>query len=99
MQERPARTLARSDDPTTSEEAAEEIQDHLPRLQKWALDCVKESPGKTQRELGALYCPEDLRRIGRRLNEAVEAGRIRTGDKRACSITGKRAMTYWPIKR
>jgi hypothetical protein len=90
--------LFRATDPETSRLAAAEIADHLPELHAWALDCVRESPGLTQRELGAKYCPEDLRKIGRRLGELVRRGLLREGDARSCSITGRAAGTYWPVE-
>lgn len=95
IKERPTRTLSRTDGPKTSALAAGELQSELGSLQEWALDAVRSDPGKTQRELGAIHCPEDLRKIGRRLNELVEAGRLRVGDKRECSITHRTAQTYW----
>lgn len=88
--------LARATDPATSHQAAAEIAPALGELQEWAAACVRESPGLTQRELGARYCPEDLRKIGRRLAECDTLGLVRRGEARACSITGRKAQTWWP---
>lgn len=88
--------LARRDDPDTSKEAAHEIMPSIARLHEWAADCVKRSPGLTQRELGRKYCADDLRRIGRRLAECERIGLVRRGDSRPCSISNKKADTWWP---
>lgn len=88
--------LARRTDPETSHQAAAAIAAAVPELCEWAAACVRESPGLTQRELGAKYCPDDLRKIGRRLGEAADRGLVRRGETRACSITGKKAQTWWP---
>ena len=87
--------LDRTTDPQTSKEAAAGIVEKLGDLEQWAANCVAASPGKTQRELGAIYCPSDLRRIGRRLSGLVDRGRLRRGDARKCSITGRNANTWW----
>ena len=90
------RTLARRTDPETSRQAADEIAGAVAALQWWAVVCVRMSPGKTQRELGAIYCPDDLRKIGRRLGEAAKKGLLRRGPVRKCSITGRNAETWYP---
>ena len=87
--------LARTTDPQTSKQAAAGIVEKLGDLEQWAANCVAAAPGKTQRELGAIYCPSDLRRIGRRLSGLVDRGRLRRGDARKCSITGRNANTWW----
>lgn len=88
--------LARKADPVTSHIAASDIIQSLAELHRWARKCVLEAPGLTQRELGAKYCPLDLRKIGRRLNEIEKAGWVRRGMKRHCSVSGKLAETWWP---
>jgi hypothetical protein len=90
------RKLARASDPETSHEAAESIAGDVGELQRWAAACVAEAPGLTQRELGVRFCPDDLRRIGRRLNECAGLGLVRRGEKRPCSISGRSAETWWP---
>lgn len=88
--------LARRNDPLTSKIAGHEIVPSVADLHKWAAECVERSPGLTQRELGVKYCPDDLRRIGRRLNECEKLGLVRRGQTRACSISKRRADTWWP---
>lgn len=89
--------IARRSDPATSHAAAEEIALHVSRLEEWAAECVKATSGLTQRELGDRYCPDDLRKIGRRLSGAERKGLIRRGPARKCSITGRSAETWWPV--
>lgn len=88
--------LARPADPVTSYQAAQAILKDLPRLIEWTASCVRQTPGLTQRELGARHCPEDLRKIGRRLAECARRGVVRRGMSRKCSITGRQAETWWP---
>jgi hypothetical protein len=88
--------LSRTNDPLTSQLAAAEIVSDLANLHDWTVQCVSESPGLTQRELGAKYCPLDLRKIGRRLNECEKLGRVRRGEARKCSLTYRLAETWWP---
>lgn len=89
--------LARNNDPGTSNEAAEAIQPHLAGLHAWALDCIVKTPGKTRRELGAIYCTTDPDKIGRRLHELDRQGRVRRGAKRKCTVSGHSAETWWPV--
>lgn len=89
--------LARTTDPETSKLAAVEAAESAAELQQWAADCVAESPGCTQRELGMRYCSTDPRKIGRRLNECDRRGMVRRGPKRACKVSGRQAETWWPI--
>lgn len=93
-----ARPLARRTDPVTSHEAAREIAGSVAALETWAAECVASAPGLTQRELGARFCPDDLRRIGRRLSECARKGLIKRGPVRKCSITGRSAETWWPVE-
>ena len=94
-----ARPLARASDPATSHAAAREIAGHVGALQEWAARCVRLAPGLTQRELGARFCPEDLRKIGRRLAECARLGMLRRGPARKCTITGRMAETWWPVEK
>lgn len=90
------RPLARTTDPVTSHESVPDPET-LAELHRWAAECVRLSPGRTQRELGAMYCPTDPRRIGRRLNEIEKMGTVKRGDKRLCRISGRPAQTWWPV--
>lgn len=91
-----AKQLSRTSHPETSKEAAEAIVPHLTELHRWAAKCVRETPGMTQMELGRRHSPDDLRRIGRRLNECVTLGLVTEGLPRKCSESHKRAKTYYP---
>lgn len=90
--------LARSTDPATSHEAASRIVPHLQKLHRWTIECVTESPGQTQAELGRKYCPNDPRKIGRRLVEVERKGFIRRGESRRCSVSGHTAATWFPAE-
>ncbi len=92
----PAPPLARPSHPATSHAAAKAIGPCVRGLMQWAAQCVNESNGLTQRELGAKYCPDDPRRIGRRLAGAERAGLVKRGVERKCTISGRVAQTYWP---
>jgi hypothetical protein len=88
--------LARASDPQTSQDAGAAILPRVAELQQWAAECVTASPGLTQRELGKRYCADDPRRIGRRLNECADLGLVCRGEARVCSISGRKAETWWP---
>lgn len=90
--------LARAGDPITSHLAAEKIRPHLAALHEWTVRCVTETPGATQGELGRKYCENDPRKIGRRLVEVERMGLLRRGDIRKCSISGRPAVTWWPVE-
>ena len=94
-----AKALARTADPETSHEAAEKIIDDIAKIQAWAIACIRKTQGWTQRELGRVYCPEDLRKIGRRLSELAECTPpvLRRGDKRPCHVSGRRAETWYTV--
>lgn len=88
--------FARRSDPETSKIAGHQALSTVAELNQWAAECVTRTPGLTQRELGDSHCPDDLRRIGRRLSECYRMGMVSLGRRRKCSITGKTAQTYWP---
>jgi len=88
--------LARPAHPLTSHLAASDIRPHVAKLHRWAAQCVRESPGLTQRELGAKYCPLDPRKIGRRLCEIERMGWIKRGGSRRCTVSKHPAETWWP---
>lgn len=90
-------SLARNTDHETSKESAADIRVSLAELHVWATACVKESPGKTQAELGQIYCPTDPRKIGRRLSECVKLGMMKIGEVRRCTKTGRSAQTYFVV--
>ena len=98
MSDETSTPLARVNDPGTSRAAGEEARAHLANLVWWAVQCVEASPGPTQRELGARYCKDDPRRIGRRLCECERKGLLRRGVSRRCTVSGRQAETWWPVE-
>jgi hypothetical protein len=93
-----AGNLARASHPASSHEAAEDILHHIPLLNAWTVACVRQTPGRTRRELGAIHSPTDPDRIGRRLDGCVKAGLLCRGPDKECSISGKVVQTWWPAK-
>lgn len=91
------RMLARRGDPESSKRAAAAIVPKLSRLQLWAARCVAESPGLSGAELGRRYCPEDVRKINRRLCECERAGLIRrVANGRQCTVSGRTVDAWYP---
>lgn len=90
------KVFSRGDGPSTSSEAAEELVAKLPEARRHALEAVRQYPGSTVKELADKTGDDDNRRIGRRLNELEKAGIIRRAPARKCSISGRRAATWYP---
>jgi hypothetical protein len=89
-----ASDLSRSDDGMESKAAASRIAEKLSSEQAWCVQCVRERPNLTAMELAQIFCPKDPRRIGRRLGECDELGKLRRGQSRSCTITGRLAATW-----
>ena len=90
--------IARANDPESSHRAANEITASGRRGQQIAqtIAAVRAFPGRTSQEL----CEKtgiDRYTLARRLPEAVTAGAICKGQQRACSVTGKLALTWFPV--
>ncbi len=93
------RRLRRNSDPATSAEAARLIVPKLAHLHEETLAFVKQFPGRTASELAAIYQYElDTRKIGRRLPELVKMNKLYRGPARKCSVTGRNATTWYPMK-
>ncbi len=90
--------IARANDPESSHRAAAEITASGRRQQQIAMviNMVRKFPGMTSMELAGMT-GEDRYVIARRLPEAVTAGAIVKGQQRACSVTGKLALTWWAV--
>lgn len=90
--------IARATDPDSSHRAAAELTASGRRGQQIAqtIAAVRAFPGKTSQELSDKtgICRFVL---ARRLPEAVTAGAIAKGQQRPCSVTGKLALTWWPV--
>lgn len=90
--------IARASDPMSSHLAANEMTASGRRGQQiaWAIAAVRAYPGRTSQELCEVT-GIDRYTLARRLPDAVTAGAIRKGIQRACSVTGKTALTWWPV--
>lgn len=89
---------ARNSDPESSHLAAEHVTRSGKRGQQQtqATAAVRSFPGCTSFEL-ALKTDIDRYTLARRLPECVTAGSVRKGEQRTCSITGRQALTWFPI--
>lgn len=89
---------ARATDPVTSHEAAEHVTRSGIReaQQRNVRALVQRNPGCTSRELSILSTALDRYQIARRLPELETARRVTKGLPRVCTITGRRAVTWWP---
>lgn len=89
---------ARRTDPESSHLAAEHVTRSGKRglQQAQATAAVRSFPGCTSFEL-ALKTDIDRYTLARRLPECVTAGTVRKGEQRTCSITGRQALTWWPV--
>lgn len=88
---------ARSSDPITSHEAAEEVTLNGGRAaQRRTVEAaVWMHPGLTSAEL-ARKCLLDRWQIARRLPEAELAGHVKRGEARVCGVSNRRAITWQP---
>lgn len=89
---------ARTSDPITSHLAAEQHTASGARAHQQAQTAaaVRAYPGKTSQELADLT-RLDRYALARRLPECVTAGVVRKGTPRHCGITGRLALTWWPL--
>ena len=90
---------ARKKDPSTSHEAAREVETSGRASGQRAI-CFQEAlnhPGQTAAEIAKATGLE--RHVpSRRLPELREAGLVRNDDVRPCRITGRNSMTWVPVK-
>lgn len=88
---------ARTTDPETSRLAAEHHTASGARAHQLAqaIAAVRAFPGRTSFEL-AIATDLDRYMLARRLPEAVTAREVKKGDAKACSVTGRLALTWWP---
>jgi hypothetical protein len=92
--------IARKRDPISSQLAAEELinSGKLAERERVALALVNLHPGKTGEELDQLAGAKK-REISKRLAGLAQKQQIRRGRKeemRACSVTGRLCLTWWP---
>ncbi|WP_408953010.1 winged helix-turn-helix domain-containing protein [Lysobacter sp. Hz 25] len=89
---------ARATDPATSHLAADAITASGARdaQQQLAAEVVRQHPGYTSNEL-AQFCELDRYALARRLPECATAGAVRKGRARTCRVSGRSAVTWWPV--
>lgn len=89
---------ARISDPITSHLAA---ADHTASGKRGkhigiVIDAVRRYPGKTSAEL-VLLCGLERHEVARRTSDAARCGAVRKGEIRRCNISGRSAVTWWPV--
>ena len=89
--------VARRTDPESSHAAAEHHTRSGKRgaQQDQTAEAVRQFPGCTSFEL-AMRTHLDRYMLARRASECEAAGRIRRGELRRCSVSGRTALTWWP---
>ncbi len=94
----PRNPIARATDPETSHRAAAEVTRSGRRDAQAAsvLEAVQIGPGFTSAELATAGAPFDRYVAARRLPELERLGKVRRGPARACRVTGRLALTWWP---
>jgi hypothetical protein len=94
-----ARKLARTSHPETSLMTAKEFVASGKQQQGTiaALRLVQSNPGKTAAELDRIDGTK-CRRIGKRLGDLRNDGFVRYGEKRVCTVGGKRCVTWFAIE-
>ena len=86
----------RLSDPDTSKEAALAIAGVAKTQMDEVVELVRKYPGLTSAEL-AERGGIDRYVCGRRLPESRTLELVRNGPAKVCSITGKRALTWWAV--
>jgi len=96
-----ARTKARTSDPSTSSEAAQDLvaSGKLNDQCRAVLAALKESPMSTSAELGSrLPCGDKSRYVAaRRLPDLEKLGMVRRGPARKCFVNGTNAVVWWVV--
>lgn len=91
---------SRRNDPRSSHEAGERMRKSgaLGDQQARTAAAVRAWPGRTSHELAEL-ARMDRYAIARRLPECERScpAQIKRGEIRTCSITGRAALTWWPV--
>ena len=90
---------ARNTDPFTSHEAARETEasGRASAQRRICLDEVLKNPGKTAAEI-AEATGQERHAPSRRLPELREAGLVKNGTARTCSVTGRMSITWFPAQ-
>ncbi len=89
--------LARTADPDTSHEAARECiaSGRLGRHMRLALSAIVKHQGCTSAEL-VEWCELNRHEVARRLPDLEKRGLVRQGESRACWVTKRQSVTWWP---
>jgi len=86
--------ISRNTDDTTSHLAEKELNKGKRKsMIERIVECVKESPGKTSRELAKLY-NLDPESSHKRASDAFNQKRIKKGGRVKCTISGRLACTW-----
>ena len=96
----PHNPLSRSTDPSTSLDAGEAVRGTERRRSQmeYIARGVWDWPGQTSREL-AVTLSLDRYDVARRLADLMHCDRAEQGDSRACKISGRRCVTWWPVHK
>lgn len=88
---------AKRDDPASSHQSAREVEatGSAGAQRRAAIALVERHPGHTSLEL-AQYGQLDRLQLARRLPECAKAGHLTRKDYKRCSVSGKKAVTWWP---
>ncbi|MES2144171.1 MAG: biotin/lipoyl-binding protein [Pseudomonadota bacterium] len=89
-------TFARQEFDRTAALADADVASHRAHQQAQCLAAVRAFPGCTSYEL-AVKTSFDRYKLARRTSEVERAGGIRRGEKRVCTISGEKAITWWPV--
>jgi hypothetical protein len=98
-----ARRYARNEHPETSHLSAQQLIDsgQLGRMKLVALDLVCDFNGYTGRELDVIfdktYGTQASGSMHKRLRELLRLGLVKHGERRACSISGRRCLTWFVV--
>ena len=82
----------------TSKQAYKELLDELGERQRLVLAVIQKYPGMTDRELTRLLNVSDPNFVRPRRNELVKMGWVVEGDKKVCSISRKKVLT-WSLEK
>ncbi len=91
--------VARATDPVTSHAAGVQVTQDGTRAKqaREVAEAVQETPGHTSAELAGIH-GLDRYAVARRLPEVERAGAVRRGAAKHCTVTGRAAMTWWPVE-
>ena len=98
---------ARRTDPPTSHEAAARVTASAAAATQagLVLALLRHYPGKTSAELAVMSRVDpttliilDRSEVARRLPELTEDCLAEKGEIRVCGVSGKRAVTWWPVE-